>query len=305
MYDFVATLLSAKLSVPALQKNPIFDQFFDKQGQSKLVGAPTAADAASKEKKSRTANGADDANTAFASLRKEIQDMGGADIEALGWTTSAESPAKGPKAKHGGVKFLSPEGKTMSRAEVLKHLGLSGLSREQCFKKAVQYKVDNPVPFAMGHTKVICLGNIMVERGPKKPLFHDSDCIMPIGYKAVWKDPATGTEFTTEIMDGMDALGTNSLACSVTWNTKKVVKESIEDAWQTVRQRLMTEGNESEKAAAKSWDPSKLEDRVGLNHLEARKRIEGMRGAGDCFMYKFLNERREPQAAAKTSPGVS
>ncbi len=269
------------------------------------MGAPTAADAGSKEKRSRTANGADDANTAFASLRKEIQEMGAIDIEALGWTISAESPAKGPKAKHGGVKFLSPEGKSMSRAEVLKHLGLSGMTRDQCFKKAIQFKVDNPAPFTMGNIRVVSLGNIMVERGPKKPLFHKEDCIMPIGYKSVWKDPATGTEYTTEILDGMDALSTNSLACSVTWNNKKVVKESIEEAWQTVRQLLMTEGNESEKVAARSWDPSKLEDRVGLNHAESRKRIEGMRGAADCFMYRFLNERREPPGAAKASPAVS
>jgi hypothetical protein len=267
-----------------------------------LIAAPAAGDGTSKEKKSRTANGADDANTAFASLKKEILELGGGDIEDLGWKISTESPAKGPKAKHGGVKFLSPQGKSMSRVEVLKHLGLSGMSREQCFKKAQQFKLENPIPFSVDNIRVVSLGNIMVERGPKTPLFHREDCIMPIAYKSVWKDPVTGTEYTTEILDGMDALSTNSLACSVSWKDKTITKESIEEAWHTVRQRLMMEGTEAEKSAAKAWDPSKLEDRAGLNHTEVRKRIEGMRGAVDCFQYRFINERREPQAAPKASP---
>lgn len=90
----------------------------------------------------------------------------------------------------------------MGKAEVIKNLGLGGMTREQCFKKAQQYRMSHPAPFTCGNIAVKHLGNIMVERGPGEPLFHKSDCFFPIDYKAVWTDPNTGIEYTSEILDG-------------------------------------------------------------------------------------------------------
>lgn len=242
--------------------------------------------------------------TALALFRQEVLDLGGGDIAVLGWGLGApkddDKKDSGGHAKGGkpaGHKFVSPAGKAMTKAEALKALGLGGQTREQCFKKAQEYRLRNPLPLTCGNVAVLRLGNIMVERGPGEPLFHKADCFFPIEFKSVWTDTNTGVEYTSEILDGMDVFEKDSMAYQVSWGSNKVVKEVVEDAWQAVKALQIETGTDVEKTVAKAWPSKNLALRSGLWEREVRMRLEGMRGAIDCFRYRFLGERGGPSPA--------
>lgn len=112
----------------------------------------------------------------------------------------------------------------------------------------------------------------------------------------------TGTEYTNEVLDGMDVLGKDVLACSVSWAGENVKSESLEEAWQEVKRKQIADGSEQDRASAAAWPFSGLEERFGLSNVDVRKRIEGMRGSADCFMYRFLNEKAEGEGGATKSP---
>jgi hypothetical protein len=55
-----------------------------------------------------------------------------------------------------------------------------------------------------GQLTVRHLGNLMVEKGPQEPTFHDESNLYPIGFKAQYVDSETGIVFHNEVLDGMD-----------------------------------------------------------------------------------------------------
>eukprot|EP00281_Chroomonas_sp_CCMP1168_P006138 CAMPEP_0206262886 /NCGR_PEP_ID=MMETSP0047_2-20121206/28506_1 /ASSEMBLY_ACC=CAM_ASM_000192 /TAXON_ID=195065 /ORGANISM="Chroomonas mesostigmatica_cf, Strain CCMP1168" /LENGTH=266 /DNA_ID=CAMNT_0053690355 /DNA_START=21 /DNA_END=818 /DNA_ORIENTATION=- len=220
---------------------------------------------------------------------------GGTETPASGAGTKSKKKPKNPIFD----KFFDKSGqaKAVGAASAKENKGRAtngaegGLSREACFKKAQNYRQNHPVPCTVGDITVTALGNVMVEKGPKAPLFHTTDCIYPMNYKSIWKDPKTSTQYHCEVLDGMDVVKKDVLAGSVSFGSEKVVKESLEEAWQEVRAIQIERGSPEDKASAKEWPTSNLEERFGLKTVDIRKRIEGMRGTIDCFMYRFVNER--------------
>jgi len=98
----------------------------------------------------------------------------------------------------------------------------------------------------------------------------------------------------------MDVLEKDTMAFQVTWGLNKVIKEVVEEAWQAVKQHQMEHGSDVEKAVAKAWPTKNLGLRSGLWEKEVRMRLEGMRGAIDCFKYKFISERASPATKVRS-----
>jgi hypothetical protein len=236
--------------------------------------------------------------------------VGGKESQVKGWkvisgsskpasSSVSSSPVKAPKKSGAAVvQYISPQGVTFESSQaVLNHLGLSGLSREEAFSRAQIFRQKNPCPFMIkvqqGQLTVKELGNLMVEKGPSAPTFHDESNLYPIGFKAEYLDTDLGTLFQNEVLDGMDvfsedvpAFRVNVLGPSAaTFNDKKP-----QGVWRQVKQHLEENGTEKEKEGAKAWSAITLYYKFGLGTKEVRRRIEGLSGALDCFKYKFVDE---------------
>lgn len=142
----------------------------------------------------------------------QVLDLGGKDIQGKGWkvapATTGSSPSKTQK-KAAAMQYISPDGKRFDSPQaVVKHLGAGGITRAEAAAKSQAYKNDNPCPFTLkvqqGQLTVQNLGNLMVEKGPQDPTFHDESNLYPIGFKAQYADSQTGTVFTNVVLDGMD-----------------------------------------------------------------------------------------------------
>jgi hypothetical protein len=57
-----------------------------------------------------------------------------------------------------------------------------------------------------GQLSVLHLGNLVVEKGPREPMFHNESNLYPIGFKAQYVDSETGIVFHNEILDGADEI---------------------------------------------------------------------------------------------------
>ena len=55
-----------------------------------------------------------------------------------------------------------------------------------------------------GQLTVRHLGNLVVEKGPQEPTFHDKSNLYPVGFKAQYIDSETGIVLHNEVLDGED-----------------------------------------------------------------------------------------------------
>ena len=144
---------------------------------------------------------------------EQVLNLGGKDIQGKGWkvapSAAASSPSKSQK-KAAGMLYISPDGKKFDTPQaVFKYLGAAGgVTRAEAAAKSQAYKNDNPCPFTLkvqqGQLTVQQLGNLMVEKGPQDPTFHDESNLYPIGFEAHYADSETGTVFFNEVLDGID-----------------------------------------------------------------------------------------------------
>ena len=249
-------------------------------------------------------------------LKKHVVSEGGKENLVKGYKVApapSSSPAKGGK-KSGALGFLAPDGKWLDSPQaVIKHLGLGGLQREDAYARAQAYRHENPCPFTLkvqqGFVTVQQLGNLMVEKGPAEPTFHDDSNLYPIGFKAEFRDPVAGTVFENSVMDGMDVFNEDVPAFQVKVlgdSAVTLVEKRPQSVWKLVKQHLEEKGTDKEKEVAKSWNLVGLSYKFGLGHKEVRRRIEGLSGAIDCFKYKFVDEAEgagSKNKKAKTAKG--
>ena len=250
----------------------------------------------------------------MADFKKQVVSNGGKEASCKGWKVvlkepaakqsagTANSPAKASpaKTKKTNLQYVNPEGKKFeSLQSVLKHMGLLGMSRSEAFLKAQKYRQEKPCPFSVklqqGQLTVQALGNLMVEKGPSEPTFHDKDNLYPIGFKAEFLDLETGTAFENSIQDGMDIFqedipGFQVRVLGETAGNKTFIDKKPSSVWKQVKAYLQEHGTDKEKEVAKGWSAITLHCRFGLASKEVRKRIEGLSGAADCFRYKFMEE---------------
>jgi hypothetical protein len=171
------------------------------------------------------------------------------------------------------------------------------LSREEAFSRAHIYRERNPCPFMIkvqkGQLTVKELGNLMVEKGPNSPAYHDESNLYPIGFKAEYFDTDLGTLFRNEVLDGDDVFSEDVPAFRVQVlgpSAATFTDKTPQGVWRQVKQHLEDNGTEKEKEGAKAWSAITLYYNFGLGNKEVRRRIEGLWGAMGCFKYKFLDE---------------